>query len=86
MSESEGAGAGDLLKAGAASLIVSLVLVGGFAGAGFLLGGKLPKAPPEELTLHDARAFYKAQPRYLRPLPYSETPAGLANLRAETCG
>ena len=81
-----GPGMGDLLRAGLVSLVVSLALVGGFAGVGFLVGGRLPKAPPDELTLHDSRAFYKAQPRYLRPLPYTETPAGLANLRAETCG
>ena len=37
-------------------------------------------------TLDAARAFMAAQPRFLRPLPYSEVPAGLVDLRAESCG
>lgn len=37
-------------------------------------------------TLDDARAFYASQSRFLRPLPHSETPAGLTDLRAESCG
>ncbi|MEL6346539.1 MAG: multiheme c-type cytochrome [Myxococcota bacterium] len=42
------------------------------------------ETPPP--TLADARAFYAAQPQMLRPFPYTPTPAGLTDLRAETCG
>ena len=44
------------------------------------------EAAPPDATLADAEAFYAKQPRYLRPLPHSETPTGLANTRSETCG
>jgi hypothetical protein len=37
-------------------------------------------------TVEDARAFFAAQPRFLRPLPHSEVPEGLVDLRAESCG
>jgi len=37
-------------------------------------------------TVEDARAFFASQPRFLRPVPYSEVPRGLADVRAETCG
>lgn len=37
-------------------------------------------------TLEDARAFFAAQPRFLRPLPHSEVPEGLVDIRAESCG
>lgn len=40
-------------------------------------------APP---TLVEARAFARAQPRHLRPVPVSPVPAGLADVRAESCG
>lgn len=30
--------------------------------------------------------FYKTKPPYMRPRPYSETPKGLGNMEAETCG
>jgi hypothetical protein len=37
-------------------------------------------------TVADSAAFYAAQPRFLRPVPASPTPAGLPNVRSETCG
>lgn len=43
-----------------------------------------PVAPPK--TVADARAFAAKQPRYLRGLPHTDPPAGLADLSAETCG
>jgi hypothetical protein len=36
--------------------------------------------------VEDARAFYAAQETYLRPIPHSELPEGLPDLRAATCG
>ncbi len=44
-----------------------------------VLGGTGP-------TVDDARAFYASQSVYLQPFPYAATPAGLPNVRAETCG
>lgn len=37
-------------------------------------------------TIAEAVAFYARQPRYLQPVPYTPVPAGLPDLRAETCG
>lgn len=56
-----------------------LALVAG--GAAFYASSPAPADP-----LAAARAFYAAQPRYLQPLPYTEVPAGLPDLRSETCG
>ncbi len=44
--------------------------------------GAMPKGP----TLAAANAFSASQPRHLRGLPFTETPVGLADLSAETCG
>ncbi|MBI2377562.1 MAG: hypothetical protein HYV07_26410 [Deltaproteobacteria bacterium] len=41
---------------------------------------------PAGYDLRRARAFYAAQPEYLRPIPASPPPAGLQDLRASTCG
>jgi hypothetical protein len=41
-----------------------------------------PVAPP---TVEEARAFYAAQPRHLRPLPAAGPIEGLPDVRAETC-
>lgn len=43
-----------------------------------------PALPPP--TLEEARAFYASLPRYMRPLPHTEVPEGLPDLRAESCG
>lgn len=49
-----------------------------------------PAAPPADdaapPTIAEAVAFYARQPRYLQPVPYTPVPAGLPDLRAETCG
>lgn len=45
---------------------------------------KAPPPPPP--TVEAARAFYASLPRFLRPLPHSEVPEGLVDLRAESCG
>lgn len=52
----------------------------------FLFVGCSKVAPRRAPTVDDARAFYASQPSFLRPLPHSETPAGLTDLRAESCG
>lgn len=39
-----------------------------------------------KLTIEDSRAFYASQHRLLRPVGHSEVPAGLVDLRAESCG
>lgn len=41
---------------------------------------------PESAALEQAHAFYASQPRILRPVPYTRVPAGITDLRAETCG
>lgn len=53
------------------------------AGAG---GCGSDPAPIRTYTLEDARAFYAAQPRFLQPVPHSELPKGLLDVRAESCG
>lgn len=60
----------------------------GFAAAILCLAGcdrgtDFSKRAP---TIADARKFYATQPRFLRPVPHSEVPEGLTDLRAETCG
>ncbi len=40
----------------------------------------------DEEILAAAHAFYESRPYFERPRPYSEIPAGLPDLRAETCG
>lgn len=61
-----------------------------------------PKAPEVDAKAEEAKAaqaakaleaaktaawdFYKTQPPYMRPRPYSATPKGLGNMEAETCG
>ncbi len=50
----------------------------------FLIGCQSGAATPP--TVEEARAFYASQPRHLRPVPHQETPAGLPDLRASTCG
>lgn len=42
-------------------------------------------AQPED-ALAAARAFYDSRPYFQRPHPFAETPAGLADVRSETCG
>ncbi len=44
-----------------------------------------PRATPPP-TVEDARAFYAAQPRHLRPVPHQDPPGGLPDLRSATCG
>src|SRR5262245_54806779 len=51
-----------------------------------LAGWRESSARRSAPTLEDARAFFAAQPRFLRPLPHSEVPEGLVDLRAESCG
>lgn len=53
-----------------------------------LLAGGCRPAPsePRPPTLEDVRAHYASQPRYLRPLPATPVPTGLADLSAATCG
>ncbi|MCB9654255.1 MAG: hypothetical protein H6729_09030 [Deltaproteobacteria bacterium] len=41
---------------------------------------------PVGAELGAARRFYQSQPVYLRPFDYSPTPAGLVDIRAESCG
>lgn len=41
---------------------------------------------PPEKVIDKARDFYESRPHFQRPMPYSEVPEGLPNLRAETCG
>ena len=42
--------------------------------------------PPPTPTVADARAFAATQPRYLQPVPHSDVPEGLPDVRAATCG
>ena len=49
-------------------------------------GAAVAQAPADAPTVADAVAFAATQPRYLQPVPHSEVPAGLANVRASTCG
>lgn len=51
-----------------------------------LIGCTAAETAPPAPTVAEARAFYASQPRHLRPVPHQETPAGLADLRASTCG
>jgi hypothetical protein len=67
------------IKALVLALTVALVALGSW------LAPRQPTAPAGP-TLADARAFYAAQETYLRPIPHSELPEGLPDLRAETCG
>lgn len=52
----------------------------------FLAFGCARRETAREYTVDDARAFFASQPRYLRPIPHTEVPEGLTDLRAETCG
>lgn len=61
--------------------LLSLTLLAGF-GCQSKPQGTVPSGP----TVAAARAFTASQPRHLRGLPFTETPAGLADLSAETCG
>lgn len=46
-----------------------------------------PLAPStSHYTVADSEAFYASQERFLRPVPASAIPVGLANVRSETCG
>ncbi|MBL4846948.1 MAG: hypothetical protein JKY65_15620 [Planctomycetes bacterium] len=55
------------------------ILLLGIAAVALLLQSRGP-------GLAEARAFYASQPEMLRPRPYARVPAGLPDLRAETCG
>ncbi|MGH2570508.1 MAG: multiheme c-type cytochrome [bacterium] len=54
--------------------------------AALFAGCSASEAQRSAPTLEDAREFFAAQPRFLRPLPHSEVPEGLVDLRAESCG
>lgn len=64
----------------------SIVAAAGLAALGLLSGCQRADVPKSAPTVADARAFYAAQPRFLRPVPYSEVPEGLPDLTAATCG
>lgn len=66
------------------AIILTVVLLGA-ALASLMLYRLVKKGYPAD-PLADARAFYKSQPRYLQPLPYSPPVVGLADLTAKTCG
>lgn len=40
----------------------------------------------DDAIMEKARAFYDERPYYQQPMPYSETPEGLASMTAESCG
>jgi hypothetical protein len=44
------------------------------------------RAAKHAADLAAAQAFYRSQPRYLRPFPYTKPPFPVVDLRAETCG
>ncbi|TPW10211.1 MAG: hypothetical protein FD129_1972, partial [bacterium] len=62
-------------------LLAAVVMALPIAGCGNV---DLPWQPGS--GLREARAFYASQPRFLRPVPHSNTPSGLVDLRAESCG
>lgn len=44
------------------------------------------KALSPDQVLQKARAFYDSRPYFQQPMPHTEVPQGLPDLRAETCG
>jgi len=71
-------------------LILALVLAGCSARAEKSSRAEKSATPAPastgEYTVADSQAFYASQPSFLRPVQASPVPAGLANVRSETCG
>ncbi len=70
----------------AASILIGGVALVLAACRGSASSGGSSPADSASAVVAPARAFYAAQPRFLRPVPFSPVPDGLPDLRASTCG
>lgn len=76
------------LFAGLAVLAVGIALAGwyGWRSSGAGDSGTEAETREVENPLEQAKDFYETRPYYQTPQPHTETPEGLSDIRAETCG